>query len=383
MSSLGVGAAVAVGIALAACGPITEEQPAASGAECPSGAAFHASDVDPLKELFIVDEHVVSDDAAKNATAGALSFRHAIETLVPKGDDPAAAALEWLDEWAPASLRCDWLRARPDNACDATCGTCAERKVDLAQAPFRLLAVANRLDLAESGGQSAEGRLLFGATAGPGDDPRSPSLPVTAIFEFRLAGGSREWANRWHSLGAPSGGAAVWVRSLTKVTNQFVRAEDFGQIRVQDASGARAAMYEFHVDPNARRFVRAGLRRTPAHSMNGSAALHDFVLSNEEAILSDRYELPNWMLTDRIELGEPWTLPGIREPVRRAFADSACDGCHGREHPTTDGGFHVSPHRRGGEKLSRFLFDPERRHEDELSRRAAVLSRFACGDVPR
>ncbi len=369
------GAGVAVGIALAACGPITEEQSAPSRAECSSASAFHASDVDPLKELLIVDDRVMSDDAATNALAGPLSFRHAIEAILPEGDDPAAAALEWLDGWAPAALRCDWLRARPENACDASCGTCADREVDLAHAPFRLIAVANRLDLGESGEQNAEGRLLFGATDGPGDDPRSPSLPVTVIFEFRLAGAPHEWAARWHALGGPGEVDGAWVLSLTEVTKQFVRSEDFGQVRVHDASGTRGVMYEFHLDANAKRLVRAGLRRTPAHSMNDSAVLHDFARSNDEAILSDRYELPGWMLTDRIELGETWTLPGIDEPLRRAFAQGTCDGCHGREHPTTDGGFHVSPRRRGAEKLSRFLFDPEHREEDELSRRAAVLAR--------
>lgn len=371
MNTLRIGAAVAVGLALIACGPITEEQPAAP--KC----SFETSDVDPLKELLVVDERVMNDDVAKNGGDGALSFRHAVEALVPEGNDPAAATLAWLDGWAPASLRCDWLRARPANACDATCETCGERIVDLEQAPFRLIAIANRLDLAESGEQSAEGRLLFAATAGPGDDPRSPSLPVTAIFEFRLTGVRSDWATRWHALGAQGEVDASWIRSLTDLTNRFVRAEDLGQIRVQDALRTRSVLYEFHVEGG--HFVRAGLRRTPAHSMNGSSALSDFARSNEEAILSDRFELPSWMLTDRIELGETWTLPGIHEPLRHAFAQSTCDGCHGKEQPTTDGTFHVSPYRRGTEKLSRFLFDPEHRDEDELARRAAVMSRFACG----
>ncbi len=374
MSALGSKVAVAIAIALAACGPITGEQ--REGAE-DCAPAFRAGDVDPMKELLIVDERVMSDDAARNATAGALSFRHAMEQVVPASEDAAGATLAWLDGWAPASLRCDWLRARADNACDAACGTCAARKLDLAEAPFRLIAVANRLDLAESGDESAEARLVFGATAGPGDDPRSASLPITAIFEFRVEGDRRAWARRWHALGADGEVDTSWIRSLMDVTEGFVRAESFGQIRVQDALGERPVMYEFRRDVSDGHLVRAGLRRTPAHAMNGSATLHAFVRSNEEAILSDRYELPDSILTDRIELGRTWTLPGVHEPLRRAFAQGTCDGCHGSEHPTTDGSFHISPQRRGRAKLSRFLFDPDGR-DDELARRAAVMSRFAC-----
>jgi len=319
-------------LALVACGPMTEDEPAG----VPS--------VEPFKELVVVDDAVMSDSAAQNAAGGPFSFRHVMERLAVSGDGVTVA---WLDQWAPASV--------------------VERRLELARAPFRLIAIANRIDLSEG-----EGRLVFAVTDGPGDDPRSPSLPLTVIFEFRLAGDRTEWASLWHALGAHRDFDAGYIQSLAGVTERFVRAEDLAQVRINDG----ASMLEFHLDVGARRFVREGLRRTPPHSMDGSEELRRFVSAHQDDILADRYELPTSMLTSRIELGGSWNLPGIEEPLRRAFAGNTCDGCHGEEHPTTGGAFHVSPSERGTAKLSRFLFDPEHREDDELTRRAAVLARL-------
>jgi hypothetical protein len=362
-------------LAVAACGPITKE-PASSEPEC---------SVDAFKELLVVDESVLSDSAAMNSGDGALGFRHLMTQLVPAEDDASAATLGWLGEWAPLSLRCQWLRDRPENGCDATCESCYERRLDLSRAPFRLLAVANRIDLAEEMEDGAgEARLVFAATAGPADDPRSRPLPVSVIFEFRLAGERKDWARQWHALGAHRAFDAAYTRDLTELTGSFVHVENLGQVRILDAGSSEvASMHEFHFDraaaPEAR-FVRAGLRRTPSHALDGTPELRDFVAANDANIMADRYEVPASMLGDRIRLGEKWTLSGTAEPLRHAFAASTCDGCHGSEHPTNEGGFHISPFDRGTAKLSRFLFDPDHRADDELSRRATFLGRLACAE---
>ena len=84
-------------------------------------------------------------------------------------------------------------------------------------------------------------------------------------------------------------------------------------------------------------------------------------------------------LADEVALGDKWHLPGVEEDLREPFAAATCDGCHGAERDAIDGGFHVSPHRAGQAKVSKFLLDPERRDEDELARRARVLGTVACG----
>jgi hypothetical protein len=364
--------ALAIGAILAAgCGPILDD--GGAGDECA---------VDPLKELLVVDEAVMTSAAAMNAADGALSFRRAMERLATAPEDASAMTLAWIERWAPPARVCAWLRSRAANGCDADCGACAERHVDLADAPFRTIAVSNRIDLSEPAG-AAEGRLVFAATDGPGDDPAAKALPLTVIVELRLPGDPAAWAARWHALGARAAFDAEYIRSLTELTDAFVRAENLAQIRVNDALGpSRATMHETHLDPAANdpraRLAPAGLRRTPARALDGSPALGAFVSAHRADILEDRFELPGAMLADRIELGETWAVPGVEEPLRRAFAASTCDGCHGGERAVIDGGFHVSPLRRGTSRLSRFLLDPEHRGDDELTRRAAVLRRLAC-----
>jgi hypothetical protein len=363
-----------------ACGPITEDAPAPAP-DCARAIDGHT--IDPLKELLIIDDAVVNDAAAKNQSDGVLGFRHAMRLFAPEPDDASAVTLAWLDPWAPAAIRCDWLRARAENGCDATCAVCVERRLDLSLAPFRLIAVANRIDLSEPlAAHSGEGRLVFAATHGAGDDPESAALPITVIFEFRLPGDRAEWASRWHALGAHAAFDADYTLSLASLAEGFVGAEHLAQIRVNDASAGPGTMLEFHLDTAAsaplRRLVQVGLRRTPAHSIDGSEELRAFVTAHEDEILHDRYELPAVMQTSRVDLGGTWALPGIDEPLRHAFAASTCDGCHGTEHPTTNGGFHVAPSGSGLAKLSRFLFDPDHREDDELTRRSQVLARMTC-----
>ncbi|WP_394835095.1 hypothetical protein LVJ94_52215 [Pendulispora rubella] len=283
-----------------------------------SGTEGDKPPVDPFKELLIVDETVM--------THPVFAFEHVMDRLGLEPDDTLGGAM-------------------------------------------RPLAVANRIDLSEQAAGAGEGRLVFGAA----------DRPVTLILEFRLPGSRAEWAARWHALGAHPSFDADYMKSLSALIDDFVRPEHLAQVRLQDARSDPPVVREFHIDPSSAspRLMPAGLRRTPAHAMDGSTALRDFVSAHRQAILEDRYELPTDMLADRIELGAgPWTLPGIDEPLRHAFAAGTCDGCHGQENATLDGRFHISPYRQGPAKLSRFLFDPEHREVDELTRRAALLQSY-------
>jgi hypothetical protein len=353
-------------VACAACGPITQDGGAAPSASC---NADMAHEVDPFKELMIVDDTVMTSALARNDTGGPLGFRHTMEQIAATPEEAPAATRAWLLTWAPASLRTDF---------------------DLTRAPFRLIGIANRMDLSEPSGTGAgEARLLFGATDGPGDDPASRPLPITVIVELHLVGDRAIWASRWHALGnegAPGVIDANYMRALTAVMADVVHGENLAQLRVNDATVAVGApggvMLEYHRDATAKpegRFAAARLRRTPSHALDGHAELRDFVNGHSDDVLSDRFELPDALMTERTARGATWQLPGVGEPLRHAFAASTCDGCHGSERPVVDSAFHVSPLQAGTAKLSRFLFDPEHRADDELTRRATLLHHLACG----
>jgi hypothetical protein len=301
------GIAAAVLLACAACGPLTEDRASAPDASC---------EIDPFKELLVIDEAITSSPLANNANGGPLGFRHTMEQIAGSPEDAPATTRAWLEKWAPPSLTKDF---------------------DLARAPFRLIGVANRIDLSEepAGSGAGEARLLFGATDGPGDDPSSRPLPITVIVELHLVGDRATWAKRWHALGAQGAAGKIdaeYTQALVTLVTDFVHGDNLAQLRVNDATtDVLGTMLEFHrdawtTDPSAR-FVTAALAVGP--------------------------------------------LPA-----------STCRDCHGGVNPAIDSAFHVSPLRQGSAKLSRFLFDPDAApgaiRDDELTRRAAVLRRLAC-----
>ena len=198
--------------------PASPTPPATS---CPSGA------VDRWKELLIVDPSVISSERANNAQPQApWSFRTRLEQLA--GPSAADLALGWLNQWRwvdsvavtpgiPSAARvavaprpsvdsvllCPWLQLDPANGCSADCRSCTDRRLPLAQAPFRLVAVVNRQDLATGSACGRDGgELRFVYTA---VNPRTGApLPFTVSFEYRvtLASKTRQgWAAGWRALG--------------------------------------------------------------------------------------------------------------------------------------------------------------------------------------
>ena len=146
----------------------------ATTADCssPNSSAGPCSNipVSRFQELEIVDPAVVTDKRAMNANDGAWSFRHAVEQMAPTGNDPGEFIYNWFVEWETLStyngyplyseprsamsvnVLCPWATATASNGCTSVAGsgctcTASPLKLDLSAAPFRLLAIANRMDL--------------------------------------------------------------------------------------------------------------------------------------------------------------------------------------------------------------------------------------------
>lgn len=79
-------------LAVAACGPMM----------APEEAPVATCEVDPWKELLVVDDAVMTSTVARNDVGGALSFRNVMERL--GGGRAAAMTIAWLQRWAPASV---------------------------------------------------------------------------------------------------------------------------------------------------------------------------------------------------------------------------------------------------------------------------------------
>lgn len=369
--------------------------------------------VDRFKELVVVDPGVLEDARAKNASDGAWSFRHAVEHLVPAGTDPSAFVHAWLLDWVttkdingfaldrPGEPReaemnnriiCPWLKRTPANACDEECGTCAGSALDLSLAPFRLIAIANRIDLRNEveGELAGEGRLVFVATNGAADDAAAAPLPMTINFEYALPETRTvaQWAEAWHALGQFPTFDEPFRAALQGVTDGFTErgarntatgGSALAQVRTNESAlNWIWQLREFAIDTTGALRLRP-LRNTPAAALNNSDTLRDYVVANAEAIKKNRFEMPLSLRAGSADqLLYSWSLPSVDETTRKAFAANTCNGCHSGEKPSVDTVFHISPFRQGALKLSPYLNDPSGK-PDELTLRSTSLQKALCG----
>jgi hypothetical protein len=390
----------------------------AAGCSASKSSTNDCSDVsiERFKELLVVDESVTDDARAKNATAGTWSFRHAVENMAPSGTDPGEFVRQWLLGWVNTKdvngyeldrpnegraegmqqrVICPWLKRTPANACNDDCSTCAATTtLDLAQAPFRLIGIANRIDLRETDltEPSGEGRLLFSLTDGAADDPAAPPMPMTVIFEYVFPESRtvKQWAEAWHALGSIPGYDEPFKSALEQITNGFTKrgarpsgpngGSSLGQIRTNESTlNWIWQLREFVIRPEDGMLTLRPLHNTPAAAINGTPALADWVSANADAILQNRYEVPLSMrAASADQLLYTWNIPGVDPKVRKAFAANTCNGCHSAENPSVDTAFHVSPFRRGVARVSPFLNDPNGKF-DELAKRTVSMQKAYCG----
>lgn len=211
------------------------------------------------KELFITATEVVDSELANYP--GPWSFGHLVEEAFGEKEAPHAVG-EWLQLWAdgyaPEGRNQREAPARPGvqqlieiwKKRDHYQGSSNKEWVpNLENAPFRLLSIVNRMDLAATADSpgvtsvgyytgspgidslSGEGRLVFGAI----DEDGEP-LDATFIFEYGLDRGNQsqrvhDWAMVWHDLGSYEKHDAAYRGQLAKVTRLFTdrRKEIVGQ----------------------------------------------------------------------------------------------------------------------------------------------------------
>lgn len=394
-------------IAATACGSSSDD----------GGAAACNPQIDPFKELVVVEPQVIDDARARNDVNGVWSFRHAVESMTAPGGSTSALVLDWLRVWTSQttfngsqidreprdtemnrSVICPWLRATPANACDEACSACAKEELDMAKAPFRLIAIANRMDLRESlvnkVTPAGEGRLLFALTDGPADDPASQPRAFTVIFEYSLPESKtvKEWAEAWHALGKHAAYDEAYKADLEKVTEGFVarnalpgnpNGSALSQLRTNESTlNWIWQLREFRLDRAGGRLILASTKNTPLETLNNSPILASWVSKNAEAIKQDKYSIPESLLGGSSNAFMfRWSLPNIDEDTRRAFSQGTCSGCHTGDTSTSarDNAFHVSPFGKDRAKLSTFVYDPTGKSKDEVVKRTSLHQAALCG----
>jgi hypothetical protein len=371
----------------------------------------------PLKELVIVHPSVVRDpQRTSNAARGPWSFRWLMEQLSGNhGLDKATYFVEaWLGTFHPGNapeVPAGLLSDRP--GVDDLLARWPKRSdghIDLDQAPFRLLAITNRLDLGTTFGDFGEGRFVFGLV----DPVTKTPLAMTVIFEYRLPGmpstpkddvaKRQSWAQRWHALGALPFGEQ-YNNELAKITSSFAKnggGSSLHQLRSNEIALAKSPMIagtppadavwqlrEWHIGSDGA-LRPAPVKNTPADRFDGNAELANVILGHAAAIGDGSFDLAAsdgarfLGFESHEQFGATrWSFPGsayqpgVPEPLRNSFAMLTCNGCHNAEVGTLPplvngvGFYHITP----------LLADPAGSADDAGSERMSPFMRDI--DVPR
>jgi hypothetical protein len=367
----------------AACGkttPTPDTPPTNPPTDPPTNPPVH----EPVKnkELMITDLSVVEDTRA--TTAGGPWTFGGLVTAMAGPTPPAAFVKQWLLQWdanqtlntftVPRRQTIRSLVIDPWKTRDGQPGVPDPAWTpNLANAPFRLLAIVNRLDLSRGDASvvenAGEGRFVFGVT-----DSGGAPTQFTVIFEYEQLATDRAalrgWAQQWHALGTLPFGAA-YNTALQQITDRFSGANKapakpngspLNQIRTNEiALSSPWELREFRIVGGQLREVPVA--QSPDNSLQGTARLAAFINTNEVGILDRNFTIPAQFQNAAFQAGSSlvpfgffWQAPAVsNNEARHVVSFTSCNGCHHRETNTTSF-LHVAPRAAGAEAvLSGFL----------------------------
>jgi hypothetical protein len=352
--------------------------------------------VDPHRALLISDLSVVNDkDRTKDACLSTKSsdadkkwtFGYLIKQAANGKVSPSKFTTDWLKQWMTPDLDINGDTVEPIGTTDSkrkvageilrqwrcvsgadTC--CLKMPVDdrqdivltspewlaceaqaakkpllMNKAPFRLLAIVNRVDLRHNRffkeGTAGELRFVFSVldlemreTAGgpcaglsmvnqarePNPDPSAVSGLDTIILEYAVdmkkPSDVKGWAKRWFDLGRKTMGSSTYLSTLQGITDTIVKANagaaknrpngsELIRIRTNESiDDCNWQLREFVLDKNAKVPVAATVKQTPhpryADESCGILDAQDFgdelgswVGANETDVENETYVLPN------------------------------------------------------------------------------------------
>jgi hypothetical protein len=355
----------------------------------------------PEKSLVITNLKVVENwDRTFNPCTGAgtpmgrWTFGYLMTQMANQpvtGIHPSTFVRNWLNKWMNNQTVNGWTVAQRqkiqtlviDPWVAASGGP--HRPLNLAIAPFKLLAIVNRVDMRSAGrgyggGSAGEGRFVFGVidrTGTGGIDPypgtgsrncRETQFTVIAEYGIDRRGCAiRDWGRQWynlkfHALGSPSYNAA-----LQAITDQFTVANAaphkpngsaLNQLRTNEVELQLGVvnppvweLREFKIggEPpvNPGQLEEVTVKLTPDLSRNRTALLTDYVNLNTPTILTQTHVVP-LIFNGQLFLGGSSLAPrnpGLpvdvnthwnngRWPVitnreaRHLFSLNTCNACH-------------------------------------------------------
>jgi hypothetical protein len=326
--------------------------------------------VDPARELMITDLSVVNDpgrtwDPCTGGTPmGVWTFGFLISQMANQpvtGIDPADFAEKWVDNWLGAQVVNTFnvpSRVAMAGFLAATWPRLPSGKLDISRAPFRLMAIVNRIDLRKStvyggGNNAGEARFVFNWV-----DPHtcSAALPFNVILEYGVqkkgCPGLHAWAQQWANLGTIPLGTAAFNNALQAITDQFSLAGEgpgkpnqstLDQLRSNEIELAFPwELREFHItptappNPNTGQLLEATVAQTPDLSRNNTTLLTNYINANLLPILGGTYTVPLTFAGQPFLGGNSPNPPAVwsgsplvaNNTARFDFSLGTCSGCH-------------------------------------------------------
>ncbi|MFY2558437.1 Ig-like domain-containing protein [Corallococcus terminator] len=336
---------------------------AVNGCESATACAPGVCQVTPNRELLITDLSVV-EDPVRTTGNGVWTFGTLMRRM-NGGQNPSELVRNWLKTWEQdqfieASFVPARTRIRPDvlGPWESRSGG-PNAPLDFNTAPFRLLAIVNRIDLRSEGTHSGEGRFIFGVTT-----PSGQPMPFTVILEYMLPGDGPEdiqrWARDWHELGTLSLGTTAYNTKLQALTDRFTQSfvapghfmgSAIHQVRTnENVLDPLWELREFHFGPTG--LAPAPVALTPELFHAGTPLVTNYVQQNLVPLMSGTHDVPAFFEGQPFLAGSAltpffffWNAPGADPEARHRFSLNTCNGCHAGETQTTF--LHVFPRSAG------------------------------------
>ncbi|HZB46733.1 MAG TPA: choice-of-anchor X domain-containing protein [Pyrinomonadaceae bacterium] len=357
--------------------------------------------IDPARSLVITSVRVVEDPTRTinpctnvGNPNGPWTFKTLMTAMANQpvtGINPSTFVRNWLNKWLANQVVNGFTVAQRqqmqtlviDPWVAASGGPL--RPLDLNKAPFKLLAIVNRVDLRSNsvygGGSAGEGRFVFGVidrrptgkidpyTGQPQTDCRP--MQFTVIFEYgidRTGCAIRDWGRQWFNLRHFALGSAAYNAALQAITDQFTRANAaphkpnrsaLNQLRTNEVelllnppTNPVWELREFRIggDPgvNPGQLEMATVKLTPDLTHNRTPLLTSFVNLNTPLILIEKHDVPltfmgvNFLggssLAPRnpalpVDVNTHWNNPQngpfiTNREARHKFSLNTCNACH-------------------------------------------------------
>ncbi len=348
------------------------------------------------QSLVVLEPEVLARGGDSGDPDAPWSFRAQMAWLADEPQRLGDYTLGWLSAWADGDAEGGTpgrpgVRSRLIESWVSESGEAGStvREMRWQDSPFRLIAIVNRVDLAESACDGFGGELRFVYAAR--DWRYDEELQATVIVEIPLPDTqtAAAWSRRFQQLEGMSG--AELAQALARITDD-VKADAqplLGRLRTNEIGLGELGdgawqMREFRPQIVAGQLAMrpVTLEFTPDADAD-PARLAQHVLDLAAEIRRRPVPLPAELRARVATLPSEefrWDLPGISDALNEAFSRNTCNGCHGANTEALPFQ-HIAPDADPGRPahLSRFLYAPDA-EQDDLRRRQYALDELAASE---